>query len=126
MNTESAGDIVDELGLIEDATRFAHMAPKLIDELGDIRRQLLELAPLQRRAKELSELLRTQLGQGVFEGIDYIAVISPEKTGRLDTKAIRAEMSRDWLSRYTKEPGLTIRIMKSSIKRTVASHMRGE
>lgn len=69
-----------------------------VDELGVL---LNQLAPLQRRERELKDALKAK-GHTVIEGALFRCTVSESIEERLDTRAIKAEMGADWCSARAK------------------------
>lgn len=63
-----------------------------VDELGVL---MAQIAPLERKAKELKEKLKA-MGQPVLEGALFRCTVSESLEARLDGARVKAEMGQDW------------------------------
>ncbi|HYD07805.1 MAG TPA: hypothetical protein VEC60_18865 [Reyranella sp.] len=69
-----------------------------VDELGVL---MAQLAPLQKREKELKEKLKAY-GRRVLEGALFRCTVTESIEERLDGKAIKTEMGQAWYSAHSK------------------------
>lgn len=69
-----------------------------VDELGVL---LAQLAPLQRREKELKDKLKAK-GLPVLEGALFRCTVSESLEARLDGARIKSEMGADWYDAHCK------------------------
>lgn len=69
-----------------------------VDELGVL---MAQLAPLQKREKELKAKLKSY-GKPVLEGALFRCVVIESIEERIDSKAVRAEMGATWFSEHAK------------------------
>jgi hypothetical protein len=69
-----------------------------VDELGVL---LAQLAPLQRREKELKDRLKA-MGLPVLEGALFRCTVSESLEARLDGGRIKEEMGQDWYDAHCK------------------------
>jgi hypothetical protein len=90
-----------------------------IDELGQLKAQMAELA---RREKELKNLL-IEVGPGAYEGELFRVTVSESARETLDMEAVREKLSPQFLRAHTRvTPVTTVRVTaRNSAKLKIAS-----